>query len=140
MSQSSQSIPRKSMRVVRVLLAENNTTARLTLQGVLEAGGYNVDAAATVAEAMAKLELGEYSLVLTGRGLESADAATRLVAHAKQMDYRPATAYFEAQTDEDPAGPQVVVAPEDIPELLGQVAELISRRASRQVHEMRMAG
>lgn len=145
MSFSLQLAPQKSMRLARVLLADDNPTARLTLQTVLEAGGYKVDSAASAAEAMLKLESEEYSLVLTGRDMEAPNSGARVVEHAKMMDYRPATAYLETESDFE-AGTNsdrkpVLVAPEDIPGLLGKVADLISRRASREIQrEMRMAG
>lgn len=133
------------MRLARVLLADDNPTARLTLQTVLELGGYNVDSAASAAEAMQKLDSQEYSLVLTGRDMEAPDSGWRVVEHAKAMDYRPATAFFDTQSDSEMGAntdrKPVLVAPEDIPELLGKVADLISRRATSQVRrDMRMAG
>lgn len=138
------------MRLARVLLADDNPTARLTLQTVLEAGGYKVDSAASAAEAMHKLESQEYALVLSDRDMEAPDAGLRVLAHARTMDYRPATALYEAEADaETPDGSveslenrkPVLVAPEDIPGLLGKVADLISIRASRQVRrELRMVG
>ncbi|MBM3762789.1 MAG: response regulator [Acidobacteria bacterium] len=136
--------PKKPMRLARVLLADDDPTARLTLQTVLELGGYKVDSAASAAEAMHKLDSQEYSLVLTGRDMEAPNSGARVVEHAKMMDYRPATAYFDTHSDavagENPERKPVLVAPEDIPELLGQVADLISRRASRQVsRELRTA-
>lgn len=145
MSPSSLTPLRKPVQLARVLLADVNPAARLTLQTVLEAGGYNVDSAASAAEAMQKLDTQEYSLVLTGRDMEAPDSGWRLVEHAKTMDYRPATAYFDTETDQEPGAnldrKPVLVAPEDIPGLLGKVADLISRRATRQVsRDMRLAG
>jgi PleD family two-component response regulator len=40
------------LALARVLLVDDNTAARLTLQTVLEAGGYRVDSAASAAEAV----------------------------------------------------------------------------------------
>jgi CheY-like chemotaxis protein len=145
MSISLQLAPKKSMQLARVLLADDDPTARLTLQTVLEAGGYNVDSAASAAEAMHKLDSQEYSLVLTGRAMEAPDSGWRVLEHAKMMDYRPATAFFNTESDSEMGAnldrKPVLVAPEDIPELLGKVADLISRRATRQVRrDMRMAG
>jgi CheY-like chemotaxis protein len=145
MSITLQLAPKKPMRLARVLLADDDPTARLTLQTVLEAGGYKVDSAASAAEAMQKLDAQEYSLVLTGRDMGAPDSGRRIVEHAKTIDYRPATAFFNTESDEV-AGSNVdrkpvLVAPEDIPELLGMVADLISRRASMQVRrEMRIDG
>ncbi|MFN7541235.1 MAG: response regulator [Acidobacteriota bacterium] len=142
---SSLSVPsRRSIQLARVLLADDDPAARLTLQTVLEAGGYTVDSAASAAEAMQKLDAEEYSLVLTGRDMEAPDAGWRVVEHAKMMDYRPATAFFNAETDQDsltsPDRKPLLIAPEDLPELLSKVADLISRRASRQIQrDMRFA-
>ncbi len=148
MSISLQLAPKKTMRLARVLLADDDPTARLTLQTLLEAGGYKVDSAASAAEAMQKLDSQEYSLVLTGRDMEAPNSGQRVVEHAKMMDYRPATAFLETEREgemstdsEQQDRKPVLVAPEDVPELLGKVADLISRRASRQVQRaMRMAG
>ncbi len=125
------------MGLARVLLADDDLTARLTLQTVLEAGGYNVDPAASAAEAMFKLDSEEYSLVLSGRDIESKDAGLRVIQHAKTMDYQPATAVFDTESDAAAGSHHekrpMLVAPEDIPGLLSQVADLISRRATSQV-------
>lgn len=147
MNYKAQLAPKRPMRLARVLLADDNPTARLTLQTVLEAGGYKVDSAASAAEAMHKLDSQEYSLVLSDRDMEAPGAGLRVIAHARGMDYRPATALYEAEADSDPSEGSmeskkpVLVAPEDIPGLLGKVADLISKRAHRQVRrEMKMVG
>jgi CheY-like chemotaxis protein len=136
---SSPTVPKKPMRMARVLLADDNPAARLTLQTVLEAGGYKVDSAASAAEAMHKLESQEYSLVLSDRDMEAPDSGLRVLAHARTMDYRPATALVETDTDFE-AEERQLVAPVDIPGILGKVADLISRRATMQVQrELRAA-
>jgi CheY-like chemotaxis protein len=137
--------PKKPMRLARVLLADDDPTARLTLQTLLEAGGYRVDSAASAAEAMQKLDSQEYSLVLTDRDMETKDSGLRVLAHARTMDYQPATAIVNTESDAEPAEPTAkkptLVAPEDVPGLLGKVADLISRRATRQIsREMKLAG
>ena len=153
MSLTLQLAPKNTMRLARVLLADDDPTARLTLQTVLEAGGYNVDSAASAAEAMYKMDSQEYSLVLSGRDMGSPNCGQRVLQHAKTMAYRPATAIFDTESDRE-VGDQteterehisdrkpILVAPEDIAELLGKVADLISRRATMQVRrDMRMAG
>ncbi len=145
MSHTLQLAPKTSLGMARVLLADDNPTARLTLQTILEAGGYNVDSAASAAEAMYKLDSEEYSLVLSGRDMEAKDAGLRVIQHAKSMDYRPATAVFDTESDavagSNSEKRPMLVSPEDIPGLLGQVADLISVRVTRQVRrDMRMAG
>lgn len=130
--------------MARVLLVDDDPTARLTLKTVLEAGGYNVDSAASAAEAVGKLDAGEYELVLSDLQMESPQAGLKVLAHAKMMDYKPATALIHTtQNHAAPTTPakSLLIKPQDIPELLGKVAELIGSRASRRLErELRLAG
>jgi CheY-like chemotaxis protein len=123
--------------MARVLLADGNLAARLTLQTVLEAGGYRVDAAASAAEAVGLMDQEEYELVLSDLAMESPEAGLKVIEHAKLMEYGPATALV---TSSEPysEGPRAVsgellIAPEDIPGILSKVAALIGERASRRL-------
>ncbi|HUA21887.1 MAG TPA: response regulator [Bryobacteraceae bacterium] len=133
------------IELARVLLVDDNPTSRLTLQTVLEASGYKVDAAASAAEAFGKLDEREYELVLSDLRMESPEAGLKVLAHARMMDYKPATAIVTAyQNASDEAKPQkqsrMLIKPEDVPGLLAKVANLISQRAARKVQrEMRHA-
>ena len=89
--------------LARVLLVDDDPTARLTLKTVLEAGGYNVDAAASAAEAVGKLDEGEYELVLSDLQMESPKAGLKVLAHARMMDYKPVTALFRTYQNHKPA-------------------------------------
>src|SRR5690242_7260258 len=82
----------RTFELARVLLVDDDLTARLTLKAVLEAGGYFVDAAASAAEAVGKLAQMQYELVLSDLQMESAQAGLKVLAHARLMDYKPATA------------------------------------------------
>ena len=127
---------RQSLELARVLVVDDDLASRLTLQTVLEAGGYRVDAAATAAEAVGKLDDQEYQLVLSDLQMESPEAGLRVLAHAQMMDYKPATALVTAysNTEERPApNKRVLIEPEDIPGLLSKVATLIARRVTRKV-------
>jgi two-component system cell cycle response regulator CpdR len=132
--------------LARVLLVDDNPTSRLTLQTVLEASGYHVDSAASAAEAIPMLDAQEYELVLSDLQMESPEAGLKVLAHARIMDYKPATAIvttYQNAKDQN-AKPQkqarMLITPEDIPGLLGKVANLISQRAARRVErEMRHA-
>jgi CheY-like chemotaxis protein len=133
-----QAYPRKplgrELELARVLLVEDDVTSRLTLKAVLEAGGYNVDSATSAAEAVGKLDERQYELVLSDLQMESPEAGLKVLAHARLMDYKPATAilttYQNRRTDfKHP----VFVKPEDLPGLLSKVAGLISQRAVRIV-------
>jgi DNA-binding NtrC family response regulator len=128
-------------------LVDDDPTSRLTLQTVLQAGGYRVDAAASAAEAVGKLDEQEYELVLSDLQMESPEAGLKVLAHARMMDYKPATAivttYQNTQQNQQHIRvkqARMLIKPEDIPGLLGKVANLISDRAARRVQrEMRHA-
>ncbi len=128
-----------SLALARVLLADDDPASRLALQTLLDAGGYDVDTAASAAEAIRKLEEGEYELVLTDLDMESPEAGLKVLAHARLADYRPATALITTYREDRPrtssrqSRAQVLIESENLPELLTKVAELISERATRRV-------
>ncbi len=135
---------RTGFEVARVLVVDDDPASRLTLQTVLEAGGYWVDAAASAAEAVGKLDEQEYELVLSDLQMESPKAGLKVLAHARMMNYKPATALVTTTTDQDsqPNGKasRTLIEPEDVPALLGKVASLIGMRAARRVErEMRLS-
>ncbi|HEX4167096.1 MAG TPA: response regulator [Bryobacteraceae bacterium] len=124
----------QDLELARVLLVDDDVTSRLTLKTVLEAGGYFVDAAASAAEAVGKLDEQQYALVLSDLQMESPEAGLRVLAHARLMDYKPATAILTTyQTKRTGVHRSMLIKPEDLPELLSKVADLISQRAARIV-------
>lgn len=126
--------PAKELELARVLLVDGNVSSRLTLKTVLEAGGYSVDAAASAAEAVGKLDERQYELVLSDLRMESPEAGLKVLAHARLMDYKPATALVTTyQNRKLNVKRPVFVEPEDLPGLLSKVADLISQRAARIV-------
>jgi len=137
--------PRRSKNAVynlaRVLLVDDDVASRLTLQTVLEAGGYRVDSAASAAEAYGKLDAQEYELVLSDLQMESPEAGLRVIQHARMMDYKPATAivttYQNAKTTEGKV--KMLIKPEDVPNLLSQVANLIGLRATKRIEREMLA-
>lgn len=131
------------MTLARVLLVDDNPASRLTLQTVLEAGGYHVDSAASGAEAVVKMDRREYELILSDLQMESPKAGLRVLAHARLMDYQPATALITAYQNGDPAGKvrSLLIEPQDVPGLLTKVADLISERATKRLErEMKLMG
>src|SRR6266581_3252314 len=94
--------------LARVLLVDDDPTSRLTLKTVLEAGG--------------KLEEGEYELVLSDLQMESPQAGLQVLAHAKLMDYKPATALVTTYQNSRPESSRnrksMLIKPEDVPGLL----------------------
>jgi CheY-like chemotaxis protein len=136
---------KRGLELARVLLVDDDLTSRLTLQTVLEAGGYQVDAAASATEAIGKLDAREYELVLTDLRMEAPESGLKVLAYARMMEYKPATAivttYQANRSRSRTAGDTVLIAPEDLPGLLGRVADLVSERATRRVErELRHAG
>src|SRR5271157_4363695 len=82
----------RALDLARVLLVHGELAPRLTLKTILQAGGYAVDVAATPAEALAKLDEGEYELVLTDSEFGSRRTGPNVLAYARVKPYRPATA------------------------------------------------
>jgi len=127
----------------KVLLVDDDPASRLTLKTVLELSGYTVDCAASAAEAVGKLDERQYELVLSDLQMESPEAGLKVLAHARMMDYKPATALIRTERTQpvvDHAS-RVLIKPEDVPDLLSKVADLIGVRASRRVNrELRLAG
>ena len=123
------------MEMARVLLVDDDVASRLTLQTVLQAGGYRVDSAASAAEAYGKLDEQEYELVLSDLQMESPEAGLRVIQHARNMDYKPATAIVTTYQNARPTDRKVkvLIKPEDVPTLLSQVANLISSRATKRI-------
>jgi CheY-like chemotaxis protein len=125
----------RELELARVLVVDDDVTSRLTLKTVLEAGGYFVDAAASAAEAVGKLDERQYELVLSDLQMESPEAGLKVLAHARLMDYKPATAILTTYQNKAPDTRRpVFIEPEDLPGLLSKVADLISQRAARIVN------
>jgi hypothetical protein len=127
------------LELARVLLVHSELTPRLTLQTILQAGGYAVDVAATPAEAVTKLDQGAYELVLTGEEPSS----RHVLSYARVKDYRPATATITWHEPVQPRpkqiGYEVSIHTEDVPRLLGKVADLIGLRAIRRYRPIKHA-
>lgn len=128
---------RRALDLARVLLIHGELAPRLTLQTILQAGGYAVDVAASPSEAFAKLDEGQYALVLSGAEFGSRQGRN-VLAYARVKNYHPATAVV---TSNDPSfvrrrskqlNHEVAIHTENLPNLLGDVAELIGVRASRR--------
>lgn len=132
--------PPHHLELAHVLLIHGELAPRLTLQTILQAGGYAVDVAATPAEAVAKLDQGKYELVLSGD-----DSSCRhVLAYARVKDYRPATAMITSYEPtrakvEARTGYEISIHTENIPHLLEKVADLIGLRATRRYRPMRQA-
>jgi len=127
----------RALDLAPVLLVDDDVASRLTLQTLLRAGGYNVDVASSAAEAVEKLDSGQYVLVLSDLGMESPEEGLKVLAYARLKEYKPATALVTAYHGSKPLPTareaDVVVETEDVSSLLTKVAELIGVRAIRRV-------
>jgi len=133
---------KRSRKVARVLLADADLASRLTLKTILSKAGYAVSGAATAAEAVNKLDENEYQLVLADLRSESEEAGPRLLAYARQKEFRPATALIASDMSETTTGhrdgdslSKVHISNENVCQLLDRVAELISQRADRRIRQ-----
>ena len=130
---------RDEMKLARVLLVNDDVTSRLTLQTVLQAGGYCVDVAASASEAVHKLDEQKYELVLSDLRTEPREAGLRVLTHARMQEYRPATAMVTthqqsgARAGTSRSEQPVLIEDEDMAYLLDRVASLISQRVHRRV-------
>jgi CheY-like chemotaxis protein len=132
--------PRRTLGLARVLLVQGDLTPRLALQTILEAGGYTVDVAATPAEALTKMDERQYELVLSDAQFGASEAGRNVLAYARVKSYRPATALItSSDSDFRPLRRRqhVSVYTENLPVLLGKVAELIGVRAMRRYRPLR---
>src|SRR4051812_2537552 len=86
--------------VARVLLADSDLASRLTLKTLLSKAGYAVDSAASASEAIDHLDAREYQLVLADLRTEPGEAGLRLLAYARQKEFRPATALMSSRMSE----------------------------------------
>jgi len=132
-----------SLDLARVLLVHGELAPRLALRTILQAGGYFVDVAASPSEAITKLDGSQYELVLSDNSFGSREAGRNLLAYARVKDYRPATALI---TSYEPLfkmlpgrGHQIAIHTENLPNLLGEIAELIGIRACRRYRPLRQA-
>jgi CheY-like chemotaxis protein len=123
------------IELAHVLLVHGDLSSRLALQTILQAGGYSVDVAATPSEALAKLDEGEYELVLTDPELGPDQVGRQVLAYARVKHYRPATALITGTIPAPrhrPERHQVAIQIDDLSLLLGKVADLIGLRATRR--------
>ncbi|MCW5964821.1 MAG: hypothetical protein KIT83_12350 [Bryobacterales bacterium] len=120
--------------LARVLLIDGDAASRITMRTVLEVGGYAVQIATTTVEAMELLDSLEFELVLCNplSDPERIDAA--ILSYARFQSYEPATAVLTSihctgSGEEGLARHQVLVEPQNLPDLLSQVADLVGGRA-----------
>jgi CheY-like chemotaxis protein len=116
--------------VARVLVVTQDDASRLTLQSVLEAAGYEVKTASHSEDAEEMLHREEFALVLSELDLETAHAGLEVLAFARMLENPPATGVISGNVEARGGSIRATLL-QNVPELVGQVAEMISGRASR---------
>jgi CheY-like chemotaxis protein len=132
---------RPKLELAKVLLVHPELAPRLTLQTILQASGYSVDMAASIPEALVKLDENQYDLVLSEAECGSSEGGRKLLAYARVKSYRPATALITASEPSERAmgRSNIAIHTENLPILLGKVAELIGIRAIRRYRPLHQA-
>ncbi|MCZ2153875.1 MAG: response regulator [Bryobacterales bacterium] len=142
MSQHHFEIPHASARALaRILLIDNDDTSRMTLAAVLEAGGYQVTHSTTTVDAVDRLNENSFELVLCHADGASSEIDPAILSYARFREYQPATALlhtmhspFDGEED-GVVRQQILVEPENIPDLLDDIAGLIGARASSMIEQ-----
>ncbi len=131
--------------LARVLLIDADAASRMTMRTVLEAGGYGVQIATTTVEAMEFLDTQEFELVLCNPLSDPGHIDSAILSYARFMAYEPATAVLTSihcssnSAEDNVARNHVLVEPQNLPELLAQVAELVASRALARVERQLLA-
>jgi CheY-like chemotaxis protein len=122
----------------RVLLVDDDQPVLLTLKAVLELNGFQVDIAASVAQAREKLKVGEYDAVITDVRMETEDAGYEVLRLARAQRNRPATAILTAYPPSDESWRKesvesLLVKPIGTRQLVQQLETLLARRAGTRL-------
>jgi len=99
---------------------------------VLELNQFDVQTAASAAEAVQKLGTGTYEMVITDSRMETDDAGFHVIRAARQQNYNPATALLTAYPPrnvdwKNDAVQSVLVKPIGTQDLLRQIEALLVR-------------
>jgi len=126
----------------RILLVDDDLAVLLTLKTVLELHGFEVETAATTAQAFSRLESGSYHMVISDLRMETDQAGMEVIRAARRQSYDPATALLTAYPPSsehvnDAHGAEgepdsMLVKPLGTNDLVRQIEALLIRHADRQ--------
>jgi DNA-binding response OmpR family regulator len=131
----------------RILLVDDDLAVLLTLKAVLELHEFEVETAASAAEAFARMESGVYHMVVSDLRMETEEAGLEVIRAAHRQSYAPATALLTAFPPSDeywgaegsfgarPAGDRpdsLLVKPIGTSDLVRQIEALLSRNSNQQ--------
>jgi DNA-binding response OmpR family regulator len=80
----------------RILLVDDELAILLTLKAILEIHGFDVTTAASAKEAIAKLKISEFHMVITDMRMESEHSGYDVIRAARRQRYNPAVAVLTA--------------------------------------------
>ncbi len=145
----------------RILLVDDDLAVLLTLKAVLELQGFEVETAASSAEALARMESGVYQMVISDLRMETEEAGLEVIRAARRQAYDPATALLtayppsdehrrgehrdrEGQDREEPDwsgvnSDSLLIKPLGTSDLLHQVEALLVRHADKQLRQRNAA-
>lgn len=114
----------------RILLVDDELAILLTLKAILEMNGFEVETASSGREAVQKLDLGIFHMVITDMRMETETSGYDVIRAAKQKSYNPATsiltAYPSLGSDWKSKGAQsLLVKPVNTQDLLRQIEALL---------------
>ncbi len=139
----------------RILLVDDDLAVLLTLKAVLELQGFEVETAASSAEALARMESGVYQMVISDLRMETEEAGLEVIRAARRQAYDPATALLTAyppsgehwrgepqegrgRDEPDWSGvnsDSLLINPLGTSDLLRQVEALLVRHADKQLRQ-----
>jgi CheY-like chemotaxis protein len=116
----------------RVLVVDDEAPILLTLRAILERNGFQVETAASAAEASEKLTTTVFDLVMTDMRMEHREAGYDVIAAAQKVPYRPPTvlltAYPPAENEWRARGASALFEkPVNVPALVRELNSLIRR-------------
>ena len=112
----------------RILLVDDDAAVLLTLKAVLEMNHFQVDTAASTAEAVKKLRASVYHMVITDARMDSETAGFEVIRAARRRPYNPATALLTAYPPRDGnwhEAQNLLVKPVRTQDLLRQIEALL---------------
>ena len=124
----------------RILVVDDEPAILLTMKAILEMSHYEVETAASAADAADRLKDSAYDLVITDLNMETERSGFDVARLASRQPYRPAVAILTAYPDlgadwKTQGADSLLIKPTNIAELLERVKVLIAARRSEPVTE-----
>jgi len=124
----------------RILVVDDELAILLTLRAILEMNGFEVETAASAAEADQKLSAGTFHMVITDMRMENETSGYDVIRVARRQKYNPATAILTAYPSlgsewHSHGAESLLVKPMNANDLLRQIeALLVQHEDEKQEH------